>query len=139
MTKKKISKASSKRLALFGTISVFIIGYFVFTLCFYLYNLYKLQNQEEKYASDLIELKREEKLLKTEIEKLQDKDYIARYAREKYLYSKDGEYILKITNTDDEETEERKKINFNIDYNYIIYGGIVVIGLIIFIVVKKKK
>ena len=28
--------------------------------------------------------------------KLQDPDYIARYAREKYLYSKDGEFILKI-------------------------------------------
>ena len=29
-------------------------------------------------------------------DKLQDPDYIARYAREKYFYSKDGEYIIKI-------------------------------------------
>ena len=31
-----------------------------------------------------------------DVDKLQDPDYIARYAREKYLYSKDGEFIIKI-------------------------------------------
>ena len=38
----------------------------------------------------------EEETLKSEIVKLQDDEYIARYAREKYLYSKDGEIIIKI-------------------------------------------
>ena len=33
---------------------------------------------------------------KKEIEKLKEPDYIARYAREKYLYSKDGEIIIRI-------------------------------------------
>ena len=47
---------------------------------------------EEKYAS-LIE---EEKVLEKEVNKLQDPEYIAKYAREKYLYSADGEYIIKI-------------------------------------------
>ena len=31
-----------------------------------------------------------------DVDKLQDPDYIARDAREKYLYSKDGEFIIKI-------------------------------------------
>ena len=30
------------------------------------------------------------------VTKLQDEDYVLRYAREKYLYSKNGEKILKI-------------------------------------------
>ena len=30
------------------------------------------------------------------VAKLQDPDYVARYAREKYLYSKDGEIIIRI-------------------------------------------
>ena len=47
---------------------------------------------ENEYMNKL----EEEELLKSEIEKLQDEEYIARYAREKYLYSKDGEIILKI-------------------------------------------
>ena len=33
---------------------------------------------------------------KSEIQRLQDEEYIARYAREKYLYSKNGELIIKI-------------------------------------------
>ncbi len=38
----------------------------------------------------------EEASLNVEVSKLQDPDYIARYAREKYLYTKDGEYVIKL-------------------------------------------
>ena len=38
----------------------------------------------------------EEENLKEEINKLQDPEYMARYAREKYLYSKKDEIIIKI-------------------------------------------
>ena len=38
----------------------------------------------------------DEEELKDEINKLQDPEYMARYAREKYLYSKKGEIIIKI-------------------------------------------
>ena len=36
----------------------------------------------------------------TEIYNKYQENYIARYAREKYFYSKDGEYILKIPDDD---------------------------------------
>ena len=38
----------------------------------------------------------EEDKLNDEISKLQDPEYLAKYAREKYLYSKDDEIIIKI-------------------------------------------
>lgn len=38
----------------------------------------------------------EEEELNDEINKLQDPEYMAKYAREKYLYSKDDEIIIKI-------------------------------------------
>ena len=38
----------------------------------------------------------EEESLKEEINKLQDPEYMAKYAREKYLYSKDDEIVIKI-------------------------------------------
>ena len=38
----------------------------------------------------------EEEDLKEEINKLQDPEYMAKYAREKYLYSKDDEIVIKI-------------------------------------------
>ena len=44
----------------------------------------------------LTHLKDKEEELKGQVNKLQGPDYIARYAREKYLYSKDGEIIIRI-------------------------------------------
>ena len=38
----------------------------------------------------------QEKQLKSDVNKLQDPDYVARYAREKYLYTKEGELIIRI-------------------------------------------
>lgn len=138
MKKKKITKAGKKRLVVFGTISVFIIGYFLFTLFAYLYNLYDLKREHKQLDSALNELKRDEKLLNSEIDKLQDDEYIAKYARENYSYSKDGEYIIKI-NDKSKLQEDRKTSIFNIDYNYIIYSGVGVIGLVFIYIIKKKK
>ena len=52
----------------------------------------------ETCRTDLVykDILEDEDNLKTEINKLQDEEYVARYAREKYLYSKDGELIIKI-------------------------------------------
>ena len=47
---------------------------------------------ENKYTN----LLEEEETLSSDIIKLQDPDYIARFAREKYLYSKNGEIIIRI-------------------------------------------
>ena len=51
---------------------------------------------QEKYQ----ELLEEEASLNSEVIKLQDPEYQARYAREKYLYTKDGEKILTIIEKD---------------------------------------
>ena len=36
--------------------------------------------------------------LSDEVNKLQDPEYVAKYAREKYLYTKDGEIIIDVSN-----------------------------------------
>lgn len=137
MAHKRIPKASKKRLALFGTISVIIIFYFIFTLGFYAYNIYDKKQNKQQFDKEYKNLKTEEKLLKNEIEKLQDEDYIARFAREHYSYSKNGEYILKLN--DNETTEEEKKKEFHIEYNYIIYGGVIILLIVAFHVIKKRN
>ena len=64
-----------------------------FDEAFKIYDKYKEKSElEEKLAR----LEAEEKTLKLDADKLKDPDYVARYAREKYLYSKDGEFIIKI-------------------------------------------
>lgn len=54
-------------------------------------------NQEKTILKRELTLIQEEKTyLEGELERLKDDEYIARYAREKYLFSKEGEYIIKI-------------------------------------------
>ena len=58
--------------------------------------------QEKRELEDLIlTLKEKEEELKVDVEKLQDPEYVARYAREKYMYSKDGEIILRLPEDDE--------------------------------------
>lgn len=137
MAHKKISKASKKRLAIFGSISIIIIFYFIFTLGFYMYHLYDKKQEKQQFDKEYNNLKTEEKLLKTEIEKLQDEDYIARFAREHYSYSKSGEYILKLNNKEEEKQEEKQELH--LEYNYFIYGGFIFLLITIFYIIKKRN
>ena len=43
--------------------------------------------------------------LEIDVKKLQDKEYVARYLKEKYFYSSDNEYIIRIQQ-DEKETDE---------------------------------
>ena len=62
---------------------------------------YKQVNEKLKEKEELTlqykELTDEEEMLEKEVTKLQDPEYIARYVREKYMYSKEGELILRIS------------------------------------------
>lgn len=60
------------------------------------YQIYQKFKEKEEFTEELSKLKEEEEELKGTVTKLQDPDYVARYAREKYLYSKDGEIIIRI-------------------------------------------
>lgn len=96
MAKRKHTRKKVKRFFLFGIASVIVISLTTFTLGKYWVNIYSKYQEKKTLDKELISLKEEEETLKVDVNKLQDPDYIARYAREKYLYSKDGEYILRI-------------------------------------------
>ena len=95
--KGKVSvKKSVKRLFVFGVFSIAIIS-------FVLVSIYKIVNQivdkykeAEELEKRIAALTEEEEDLNNEINRLQDKDYLARYAREKYFYSKNGELIIRL-------------------------------------------
>ena len=136
MAKGKISKKAKRRLALFGTLAVLIIIYFVFTLVTVANDLYRLKVEEKKLTNNLNELKTNASSLKTEITKLQDKDYVARYARENYLYTKNGEYVIK----SDKKKQTVKEKKTSIDEKYIIYGGEAAsLFIVIFIIRHHRK
>ena len=89
-------KKNVKRLLVFGFFSVCVITFVlvsVYKVINQIVDKYKEANELEKRIADLVS---EEEDLNNEINKLQDKDYLARYAREKYFYSKNGELIIRI-------------------------------------------
>lgn len=81
----------------FYSILLIITSVLFFTTLYSTVSKYIKINNEIKNGKISYEDKlSEEEELKTEINKLQDPEYVARYAREKYLYSKDDEIIIKI-------------------------------------------
>lgn len=135
MAKKKVPKKAKRRLIVFGPLAVFIIVYCIFTVITTGIDLYSLTHEKKELTNKLTTLKTDASDLKTEITKLQDKDYVARFARENYLYTKNGEYVIK---TEEKEKKESKKVKQ--DEKYIMYICIIIaILIILFIIVKHKK
>lgn len=94
---KKNSKAIARRRMLFlglGCITVIVV--MTFSIGKYWVEILDKYNEKKDLDKELTSLKEKEEQLKVDANKLQDPDYIARYAREKYFYSKDGEFILQI-------------------------------------------
>ena len=96
MAKKKKKQKRKKRLLLLGITSIAMIAGVTFTIGKYWVEIYTKYQEKKDLEKELLSLKEKGEKLKVDVGKLQDPDYIARYAREKYLYSKDGEYILRI-------------------------------------------
>lgn len=94
--KKKNKKKKLRRLLFLGLGSVAIIVMMTLTIGKYWVEIIDKYKEKQKLEEKLAELEALEKQLKLDADKLQDPDYIARYAREKYSYSKDGEFIIKI-------------------------------------------
>ena len=137
MAKKKVTKASKRRLLIFGTMSFIVMGYFVFSFGYFIWNIRDLEKSEKQLQEQLVSMKDEAEDLEIEIQKLKDPDYLARYARENYLYSKDGEYIIKIEDKEEAEIIEKED---NSIYFYLILGlSIALFGIIgLFIRYRKK-
>ncbi|MFA5459705.1 MAG: septum formation initiator family protein [Bacilli bacterium] len=96
MKNTKITKKTQRRFILLGTLSLFIVFSICVSISNYWVQIYKKNNERLLLQEKLKSLKTEEENLQTEAQKLQDPDYIARYARERLLYSRDGEFIIRI-------------------------------------------
>ena len=93
---KKSKSIKRRRMIFLGLGSILVIVVMCFTLGKYWIEIFDKYREKKELENELIALKEKEEELKVDANKLQNPDYIARYAREKYLYSKDGEYILQI-------------------------------------------
>lgn len=73
-----------------------IIGTLGFT---FLHDLKRMEDMNIHKKNLILEKKQlveDEEALEADIKRLSDPLYVARYAREKYFYSKEGEYVLRL-------------------------------------------
>ena len=96
MAKRKSNKKAKRRIFVFFIFFGAIIGSLSYSFFTNVEKIIEIKKDKSGLNTKLADLQEEEKVLNSDIKKLQDPEYVARYAREKYLYSKDGELIIRL-------------------------------------------
>ena len=96
MAKVKISKKARMRFLILTMAVLVVVIYLSYSLSTYWSKIVENKKETELLTAEYDKLLAEEKSLKSELNKLQDEDYVISYASEKFLYSKDGLTIIRI-------------------------------------------
>ena len=134
----KMSRQAKARLLFFTPFCIIAILVFAFKLGSYTKTIYDLQNETNKLEKLYSSLQDEGDNLKTEITKLHDPEYIARFARENYDYSKEGEIIIKIADSK-KNINDIKKNQKDDRFVLIVIAFILLIMIFIYIVGKAGQ
>ena len=96
--KKRKRKASKSKLRIFICLIIFasITGTLAYDCISNIRKINEMKKEKKNLQEELVVLQEEKEILETDILRLKDPDYIAKYVREKYFYSKDGEFILRL-------------------------------------------
>ena len=92
----KKDKKAKRRMRVYLVVIAGLLSFFAYKMAYYWPKIFDNYEEKAKLDAEYEALLSEEQTLSSDILKLKDPDYIARYAREKYMYSKDGEVIIKI-------------------------------------------
>lgn len=92
-----ISKSAKRRKIVLKSLFCIFLVCATFILSFgNISKIIEKEKEKNELLTKLEKLEEKEKILSDDVEKMKNPEYAARYAREKYLYSKTGEKILKI-------------------------------------------
>ena len=94
--KSKIKRKSFRRIVLISLFCFAINGYIFYSVGSIFQDVYAMKREKVQLDKKIEDLKEEEEVLKSEVKKLKDPVYVAKYAREKFLYSGDNEYIIRM-------------------------------------------
>lgn len=92
----KKSRKERKRLLLISIVIISLLAFLVESVYKDWEQILKNRKSEVELTNKYETLLDDEKKLKAEITKLQDSEYLERYAKEKYMLSKDGDIIIKM-------------------------------------------
>ncbi len=99
----KTKKKAKKRLLGLSCLFLILLGVLVASVFKDWLTIFKNKNERVVLAGKYDTLLEDEIKLNSELNKLQDPEYVTRYIREKYLYSKDGEVIIRIPEEEQEK------------------------------------
>ncbi len=92
----KITKKDKRRIVIWTMLIVIILSYLSVFSFHYWTQIFQNRKEKKTLETNYNTLLKKEEELKAQITKLQDPDYAAEYAREKYMLSKDGEMNIKL-------------------------------------------
>ncbi len=92
----KRTKKEKRRLKIYIFTIIGLLSLFGYKMYYYWPKIFSNYREKKELENKYTALLEEEETLNGNIIKLQDPAYIARFAREKYLYSKNGEIIIRI-------------------------------------------
>ncbi|MEJ8737906.1 septum formation initiator family protein [Erysipelotrichaceae bacterium HCN-30851] len=107
--KSNVKRTKRKKHPLKLLISLIVIGvsgYLFYEASKDVVVMFNLKQEISANNSEIEELTEEKEKLSTQKKKLEDPEYVKRYARDKYLASKDGEQVFKLPGGKSEDTEE---------------------------------
>ncbi len=94
--KKKKAKRSGNHIFILIVLTIILFVIMSLSVSKIVVQIYDKNKEASELELRLADLKDNEEKLESEINRLQDPEYLARYAREKYFYSKENELIIRI-------------------------------------------
>ena len=94
--KKNKTRSGGKYIFILIVAIISMTVFMFITLSGVVVQIYDKNKEASELEDKLADLKDNEEKLESEINRLQDPEYLARYAREKYFYSKENELIIRI-------------------------------------------
>ena len=79
---------------IYGIVFIVISAFLIYTLIAKVQHIQAEQSTYQKLVVQKKELKKEKEKLAKEVDSLNDSDYVVRYARSHYIFSKNGEEVI---------------------------------------------
>ena len=89
-----MAKKKRKMGNIYGIVFIVISAFLIYTLVAKVQHIQAEQVTYQKLVVQKKELKKEKEKLAKEVDSLNDSDYVVRYARSHYIFSKNGEEVI---------------------------------------------
>ncbi|MCA9764938.1 MAG: septum formation initiator family protein [Carnobacterium sp.] len=90
----KKTRKTRMRVTIILLIGSFVIIFFTLKIFLNMQSISKMESEKQQAEMTLKETKKEQELLRIQVKRLEDEDYVAKLARSQYYLSKDNEIIF---------------------------------------------